>query len=41
MDLFLVVQNVSESPIRLSDLTESPKLRELKLKLDGKIQIAY
>lgn len=37
-DLYLVVQNVSGAPFRLSDIGEAPKLRELYLKLDGKTQ---
>ena len=38
-DLYLVVQNVSDAPIRLSDTTAAPKLRYLKIKLDGKTQM--
>ena len=37
-DLYLVVQNVSNAPIRFSDTTAAPKLRELYIKLDGRIQ---
>jgi hypothetical protein len=35
-DLYLVVQNVSDAPIRLNDTAAAPKLRELWIKLDGK-----
>ena len=34
-DLYLAVQNVSDAPIRLSDTTAAPKLRELYIKMDG------
>jgi len=36
-DLYLAVQNVSDAPIRFSDTTAAPKLRELYLKRDGRI----
>ena len=38
-DLYLVVQNVSEAPIRLSDAAAAPKVRELTFKQDGRIQM--
>ena len=38
-DLYLVVQNVSDAPIRLKDATTAPKHHMLYLKLDGKIQM--
>ncbi|MEX2286164.1 MAG: M56 family metallopeptidase [Planctomycetaceae bacterium] len=38
-DLYLVVQNVSDAPIRLSDTTAAPQLRELYIKLDGETQL--
>lgn len=37
-DLYLAVQNISDAPIRLSDTTAAPKLRYLKIRLDGKTQ---
>lgn len=37
-DLYLVVQNVSDSPVRFTDTAAAPKLRELFIKLDGRIQ---
>ena len=39
-DLYLAVQNVSDAPIRLSDTTEAPEHRYLKIRLDGKTQAA-
>ena len=37
-ELYLVVQNVSDAPIRFSDTVAAPELRMLYIKLDGKIQ---
>ena len=39
-DLYLAVQNVSKAPVHLKDTTAAPKLRELYIKIDGKIQLA-
>lgn len=36
-DLFLVVQNASDAPIHFCDTTAAPKLRELYIKVDGRI----
>ena len=36
-ELYLAVQNVSDAPIRLSDTTAAPKLREVYIKRDGRI----
>ena len=38
LELYLAVQNVSDAPIRLSDSIAVPKLRELYIKMDGRIQ---
>ena len=38
-DLYLVVQNVSNAPIRLSDTATAPNHRTLYIKLDGEIQL--
>lgn len=39
-DLYLVVQNVSTAPLHFLDAAPSPRLRELRLKIDGKIQFS-
>jgi hypothetical protein len=36
-ELYLAVQNVSDAPIRLSDTTAAPDLRELNITIDGKL----
>jgi beta-lactamase regulating signal transducer with metallopeptidase domain/HEAT repeat protein len=38
-DLYLAVQNVSPAPIRLNDTATAPKIREVYLKKDGRIQL--
>ncbi|MDB5337447.1 MAG: hypothetical protein JWN70_3066 [Planctomycetaceae bacterium] len=37
-DLYLLVQNVSDAPVRLNDTTAAPKLRYLYIKINGAIQ---
>ena len=40
-ELYLAVQNVSDAPIRLSDTTAAPDLREVYLKIDGRTESAH